>query len=300
MNERIQGQTTIRAPGLRAEPRFASTVPMPPAPPRPPIPPAGAPGLASSTGPAGHVAGLETSGSGLLRSTLKAGGVAVAILAIFYLPAEYGVDPTGIGGLLGLTEMGEIKQQLYAEGAAEDAATASAMAAAANPEVLARLGRIEAQVDAMAALLGLAATRAAEPTPAPPSVVNAAEPTPEVAAAPVAEAAPQASVADAGTWRDEVTATLAPSEAIEIKLVMEEGETATFAWSANGGALNYTTHGDGGGEIIYEDGRAVPGQEGTLTAAFTGNHGWFWRNRTDVPVTLTLQTGGDYAELIQP
>jgi hypothetical protein len=86
-----------------------------------------------------------------------------------------------------------------------------------------------------------------------------------------------------------------------MKLAMEEGQTATFAWSANGGVVNHDTHGDGNGQnITYEEGRAVPGQEGTLTAAFTGNHGWFWRNRTEAPVTLTLQTGGDYAEMIRP
>lgn len=302
MNERIQGQAALRTQGLRAEPRLAATTAqMPPAPPRSPIPPIGGPAAVAPVRTGGHIAGLQASGPGLLRSTLKAGGVAAAVLTLFYLPAEYGVDPTGIGGLLGLTEMGEIKQQLYAEGMAQDAAasaTTAGAASAADPEVLARLGRIEAQVDAMAALFGLAAARAAEPAPAPPSVaapvVEATEP------APVAETAPQAPVADPSDWRDEVTATLAPSEAIEIKLAMEEGETATFAWSANGGALNYTTHGDGGGEITYEDGRAVPGQEGTLTAAFTGNHGWFWRNRTDEPVTLTLRTGGDYAEMIQP
>lgn len=297
MNDRFQHQTAARAPGLRAEPRLAATGPMPPNLPRSPILPIGGAGQASPSGPAGHIAGLQASGPGLLRSTLKAGGVAAAILAVFYLPAEYGVDPTGIGSLLGLTEMGEIKRQLYAEAAAQDAAATTA-AGAADPEVLARLDRIEAQVDAMAALFGLAAAaRGAEPEAAPSS---GAAPSADLAAAPVAETAPQASAADPGGWRDEVTATLAPSEAIEIKLVMEEGETATFAWSANGGALNYTTHGDGGGEITYDDGRAVPGQEGTLTAAFTGNHGWFWRNRSDAPVTLTLRTGGDYAELLRP
>ncbi len=34
-----------------------------------------------------------------------------------YLPAEYGTNPTGVGSILGLTEMGEIKQQLAAEAA---------------------------------------------------------------------------------------------------------------------------------------------------------------------------------------
>jgi hypothetical protein len=65
--------------------------------------------------------------------------------------------------------------------------------------------------------------------------------------------------------------------------------------------LNYDTHGDGGGEkISYEQGRGVPDQAGTLTAAFAGNHGWFWRNRTEDPVTVTLRTRGEYSEMRAP
>ncbi len=45
---------------------------------------------------------------------------------------------------------------------------------------------------------------------------------------------------------------------------------------------------------------AVSQQWGELTAAFTGNRGWFWRNRTEEPVTVTLRTGGDYAEVRAP
>ena len=102
-------------------------------------------------------------------------------------------------------------------------------------------------------------------------------------------------------WRDEVSYTLAPGEGIEVKLVMEEGQTARFEWTANGGVVNYDTHGDGSGQkVSYEQGRGVPEQAGELTAAFTGNHGWFWRNRTDAPVTVTLRTGGAYAEMKAP
>jgi hypothetical protein len=86
-----------------------------------------------------------------------------------------------------------------------------------------------------------------------------------------------------------------------VKLVMQEGQTARFEWTANGSVVNYDTHGDGSGQkISYEHGRGVPDQAGELTAAFTGNHGWFWRNRTDAPVTVTLRTAGDYAEMKAP
>ena len=52
--------------------------------------------------------------------TLIACLAAVAIGVMIYMPAELGRDPTGVGSVLGLTEMGEIKQQLAKE-AAEDA-----------------------------------------------------------------------------------------------------------------------------------------------------------------------------------
>lgn len=55
----------------------------------------------------------------LLRSTLTALVVAIAILVTVVLPSEYSIDPTGIGRVLGLTEMGEIKAQLAKEAAAD-------------------------------------------------------------------------------------------------------------------------------------------------------------------------------------
>lgn len=51
----------------------------------------------------------------LLRSTLIALAAAIAILLTVILPAEYAIDPTGVGRMLGLAQMGEIKQQLAEE-----------------------------------------------------------------------------------------------------------------------------------------------------------------------------------------
>ncbi len=51
----------------------------------------------------------------LRRSTLVALIAAVLILVAVVSPAEYGIDPTNAGRMLGLTEMGEIKQELYDE-----------------------------------------------------------------------------------------------------------------------------------------------------------------------------------------
>ncbi|ASJ73377.1 transmembrane anchor protein [Granulosicoccus antarcticus] len=51
----------------------------------------------------------------LLKSTAIAAAAAGVILVTVVLPAEYGIDPTGSGSVLGLTQMGEIKSQLAEE-----------------------------------------------------------------------------------------------------------------------------------------------------------------------------------------
>ena len=57
----------------------------------------------------------------LMKSTVLAVIAAIVLLFTVVLPAEYGIDPTGVGKMLRLTEMGQVKQQL-AEEAAADAA----------------------------------------------------------------------------------------------------------------------------------------------------------------------------------
>lgn len=264
---------------------------------------------------AAPVQSIPATPGGLIRSTLLAAGAAGAILVLFWLPAEYGIDPTGVGGLTGLTEMGEIKQQRAAEAEADVQAAAAAPVAAVEatpataapaPEILQRLDRIDAQLAALSAVIGtppgLTEPVAAAPVPAEPAS-EAAAPAADPVEAAVAEAAAPEPAPEPATpeWRDEVSYTLNPGEGIEVKLTMEEGQTARFFWTANGSVVNFDLHGDGSGESIsYEQGRAVPEASGELTAAFTGNHGWFWRNRTEAPVTVTLRTGGDYAEIKAP
>ena len=57
---------------------------------------------------------LPTS-SQLLKSTIIALFVAGTLLICIVLPAEYGMDPTGVGEFLGLKKMGEIKASLEKE-----------------------------------------------------------------------------------------------------------------------------------------------------------------------------------------
>lgn len=73
----------------------------------------------------------------LLRATGIAAISAGAILVAVVWPSEYGIDPTGAGRVFGLTEMGEIKQQLALEAAADAASAQTAAIPVANPQMAA-------------------------------------------------------------------------------------------------------------------------------------------------------------------
>jgi hypothetical protein len=195
----------------------------------------------------------------LLRSTILAAISALVLLVAVVLPAEYGIDPTGVGRVLGMTKMGDIKQQLAAEAAADAATTAQATKSPATGSS------------------GLAAANAA------------------VAAVPKE---PAQTVAPKIEWRDEMSVTLTPGEGTEIKMKLVEGAKAQYSWVVEGGTVNFDTHGDAPSKSIsYEKGRGVPSDEGVLEAAFTGNHGWYWRNRGKANVKLILRTRGEYTDI---
>ncbi|MFK7966419.1 MAG: transmembrane anchor protein [Burkholderiaceae bacterium] len=187
----------------------------------------------------------------LIKSTIIAAVAALVILITVVLPAEYGVDPTRIGNVLGLTEMGEIKAQLAKE-AAQDHQT-------------------ETKDDDKSSLLN--------------ELLNVF----------ISNAQAQS---DKPAWKETLSFKLSPGEGTEIKLVMNENAEAQFLWSVEGGKVNFDLHGDGGGKSIsYEKGRGVEGDEGTIKAAFTGNHGWFWRSRNRKDVTVTLRVRGDFQQI---
>ena len=80
---------------------------------------------------------------------------------------------------------------------------------------------------------------------------------------------------------------------------MAEGRRLTYDWSVSGGTVNYDTHADAPGIDYhgYDKGKNSAGERGELVAPFDGKHGWFWRNRGEAPVTVTLRTDGQYSEV---
>ena len=193
---------------------------------------------------------LPSSGK-LLRSTLIALGVAILLLITIVLPAEYGVDPTGVGRGLGLKEMGEIKMRLAREAAADASADSAAATASTAP-----------------------------------------------AHAPAAVPARDSSRSDVAT------VALNPGQGREFKLTMKKDARVTYQWTTDGGVVNYDTHGDPvpmpkGFYHGYGKGQGKAADSGVLVAAFDGIHGWFWRNRSREPVTVTLRVEGDYLRLTE-
>jgi len=234
---------------------------------------------------AAHVQGVNATSSGLVKATLGAALTAGAILTFVWLPAEHGIDPTGVGHVLGLTEMGHIKEQLHLEADADAADAADAEAAAlraqSDESILQKLDAMQAQLTAIEKTIGANASTNSAQAPAPVNEQSAGD------------------TSEVGRYEDNYT--LAPGQGIEVKLVMDKGAVAEFEWNANGSVVNHDTHGDGlDNSISYKQGRAVSGESGKLTAAFNGNHGWFWRNRTEQDVVITLRTRGDYKGIIPP
>ena len=177
---------------------------------------------------------LPTS-SQLLKSTIVAICVGCALLILIVLPAEYGTDPTGVGELLGLKKMGEIKTRLKQEFLKENIG--------AKDELMVESETGKGNQDVMEFVI-------------------------------------------------------APDEAIEIKLEMKKGSMAKYKWTTQNGGLNYNLHGDGHKDfqksISYKKGRMTSSDSGEFKSEFDGYHGWFWRNRNNESVTVTLETIGDY------
>ncbi len=178
----------------------------------------------------------------LLRATAGAAVVAAIVLVLAILPAEYGIDPTGVGRALGLTKM-----------AGQDGGGAFG-------------GR----------------------------VLSAQE---------SAALADTVSKTDVAMRTDSLSVTLQPSEGVEVKVRMREVERMVFEWVSEGGPVNFDMHGekpDAGDEFTsYWAEMQKESAAGVFVAPMDGTHGWFWRNRGEGPVTVTVRASGFFEELYE-
>jgi hypothetical protein len=194
----------------------------------------------------------------LWRSVVIALVVAVAILGLVVLPAEYGIDVTGFGKAIGLTKM---------------AAPSKTIAVTDN------IGGNEK-------LREVAVPDAGKPTPLPnPAVFQDQDQPPQTRT---------------------LSVTIPAEKETEVKVHMHSGKVVLFTWSTgNDNDKLYTDmhgHDPSFGPDFFvrykEDQDGASRGNGSLTAPFDGEHGWFWLNISDHPVTVTLTVTGYFDELI--
>jgi hypothetical protein len=197
------------------------------------------------------------SGQRIAMSVLVALVVAAIVLVVAVLPAEYGIDPTGIGRALGLTELNapatrtlEIKDVL-----------------GGNETVR------EVEIPAFN-----------EPVPLPNPAVHQVE--------------------DRPIQTRTLSLTLEPGQETEIKTVLRTSKVIEYTWKTDGGLVYCDLHGHdpAAGQDFFvryrEDQEGATEATGSLVAPFDGEHGWYWLNISEVPVTITLTVTGFYDDIV--
>lgn len=198
----------------------------------------------------------------LLKGALLALVLAVIVTVFFILPAEYGVDPTGVGARLGLVDL---------------AATAE---------------------EAESGAAGARSTTIEGAWPGIPDEFDFYEP--DVLGDPFSRA-------QAAKFRsDTLTIELDVGEQTEYKAIMNQGDALVYHWRLDNGTTVYTDfHADPGENaegypdryyIRYAESETAE-QAGSLVAPFDGNHGWYWLNIEEEPITITLEVHGFYERI---
>jgi hypothetical protein len=157
------------------------------------------------------------------------------ILVMFVLPAEYGIDPLGVGARVGLVELGAVAKQVSALN--ESASAGAGQATLVVPQ-------------------------------------------------------------ERAFKSETVEFKVGPREGMEYKYRLDKGEALLFSWKTTGPvAFEFHAEPDGaprGYAQTYEKGDGKSEASGTLTAPFPGIHGWYWENKTDKEITVTLTSSGFY------
>ncbi len=102
-------------------------------------------------------------------------------------------------------------------------------------------------------------------------------------------------------WKDTIPITIPARGELEYKVRLTQGTTFEYAWDIPDTALYFDFHADpdGGGTFQSFGKGTEKHSSGVLTAPFSGKFGWYWKNTTRDPVTITLKIKGGYT-LINP
>jgi hypothetical protein len=199
----------------------------------------------------------------LLKATFAASAVAAIVLVIAILPAEYNIDPTGIGQSLGLTQLSQ-----------SNLALAEAASIPVENVVMLDGDNNTGLVESVILLDGNMLADA-------PSVAEIAQ-----------------SRQSPGVRSDIVTIDIPAGKGLEYKLLMGAFVHLEYEWNTDGEPLYFDFHGEPKGDKTgYFESFSITTSDkmkGSLTTPFAGSHGWYWKNRTDSVITVTLSTKGDY------
>ena len=102
-------------------------------------------------------------------------------------------------------------------------------------------------------------------------------------------------------WKEEIKITIAAKWELEYKFRMKKDAKLQYAWDTGGTKLFYDFHGEPKGDTTgyfksYKESTGAK-SSGFLTAPFEGIHGWYWKNQSNKPVTVTLKVKGDYTRM---
>lgn len=217
-----------------------------------------------------HVPTEVPSTARLLKATVLALLAATFLLVMFVLPAEYGIDPTGVGARLGLDALATTREE----------------EAPADPVEVAPGKPVAAAEDDPAAATG-------------------AEPELDAVGQPVKPVDASVFGGRDGAYRnDTLSVTLAPGKGAEIKAAMKSGASFVFLWSASA-EVAFDMHGErtGAADGEYTSYWIEPSRKqtsGSFTAPFDGSHGWYWLNRGSSPVTVRVEVAGFQERLFRP
>ena len=192
----------------------------------------------------------------LILGSVAAVIVAILLLVTVVLPAQYGIDPTGLGNAMGLTALNTPATQSF--------------------EITDIIG-------------GNEVVRTVE-------IPDAGEPTP----------LPNPAVFQQGNdnaYTETLEIPIGPFEETEVKVVMTTGKMILFDWAVDQGTIYSDYHGHDpalGPDfwVRYREQMEGSGGDGSLVAPFDGEHGWYWVNYNEYPVTVTLTVAGYFDDII--
>ncbi len=195
------------------------------------------------------------SATSLLKASVAAIVIALAVLIAFVLPAEYGIDPTGIGKSLGLTQYSAVS-----ETAEQSNVKSNVVNVSSTP--------ISSSLD--------------KPLTLSPDML----------------AREETNSGDHSARNDRVDIEIPAGKGLEYKLLLDKHAHLEYEWQTNGSELYFDFHGEPKGDTTgYFESFSITtssNMKGSLTTPFAGSHGWYWKNRTDKPVIVTLKTKGVY------